>query len=431
MPSRQEIVDDLKQVFADTGIRPTVSNYREEGRYSMTPIYSRFGSWDAAKEAAGVDRELENPRKISRERLLSDIGRVQSKVDGVVTEAEYETHGKYSISVLRRRFGAWTTARIAAGIAGNPKAHNRISESDAKQALKELSEELGRTPRRSDVKNSGEYSYAMYERKFGSWNDALIDAGFEVNQPSEADTTEVTCEQCGDLLVRDVADISGKDNVFCSEPCHWEYLRETTPSGEDHPQYNRVSRGCGYCGATVDVKPSVSSERERVFCDYACAGQWRSEYRSGENSPRWLGGDVELECELCETNFTVRRAKADSARFCSYECLGAHHREVRSGSDNPNWRGGYEPYYGPNWREKREQTLRRDGFQCTDCGLTQEESRNRHDEGLSIHHRIPFREFRENGTTDYESANHLENLVTLCRICHKKWEHMPVQYEVD
>lgn len=79
------------------------------------------------------------------------------------------------------------------------------------------------------------------------------------------------------------------------------------------------------------------------------------------------------------------------------------------GENNPNWKGGYEPYYGPNWRQQRRFARERDNFICQLCGS--EENGRKHD----VHHIIPFREL-----TDYEVANELENLLTLCSSCHRK-----------
>ena len=38
---------------------------------------------------------------------------------------------------------------------------------------------VGHTPRTIDVRESGEYSVATYQRRFGSWPDALVSARFE------------------------------------------------------------------------------------------------------------------------------------------------------------------------------------------------------------------------------------------------------------
>lgn len=431
MPTRTDMIEDIQRVFSDASIPPTTANYREYGEYSFNSVYSHFDSWKDAKDAAGVDRETTNPSKIDGETLLSDISRVNDLVEEVVTYADYEEHGEYSMSVVERRFDGWVNARIEAGIDSKPAAHNRISKEEAKRALNKLADELGRTPRRSDIEDFGEYSYSMYERKFGSWNEALTNSGFDVNQPTEAETIEITCDNCGQSMIREIAQTKGKDHLFCSEECFWEHRRENAPVGEDHHQYNRVERVCANCGSTLRIKPSVSEERERVFCDYECMGQWAAENRTGEQSPRWRGGNVTISCEVCGDEFEVRPAKEENARFCSYECIGIHHREVRSGSDNPNWAGGSEPYYGPNWTEQREKTLIRDGYQCRDCGMSQEESINKHGQRLSVHHRVPRRNFKEGGELDFEQANRLENLVTLCGTCHSKWEHLPVQFPAE
>jgi 5-methylcytosine-specific restriction endonuclease McrA len=73
--------------------------------------------------------------------------------------------------------------------------------------------------------------------------------------------------------------------------------------------------------------------------------------------------------------------------------------------------------YGSNWSEQREKALERDGWECRDCGTTNEEHLDRDGQGLHVHHLTKRRKF-----DDYEEANRLENLVTLCRDCHAKWE---------
>ena len=67
--------------------------------------------------------------------------------------------------------------------------------------------------------------------------------------------------------------------------------------------------------------------------------------------------------------------------------------------------------YGPEWRRLREVVRARDGFRCQSCGAP--ENGRTHD----VHHKIPFRFF------EYPAdANRLENLVTLCQVCHRRVE---------
>ena len=63
----------------------------------------------------------------------------------------------------------------------------------------------------------------------------------------------------------------------------------------------------------------------------------------------------------------------------------------------------YEQYLrSPEWRRKREQRLRLDGYVCQKCGKTSKEYR------LEVHH------------LTYERLGHerMEDLQTLCVLCH-------------
>lgn len=97
----------------------------------------------------------------------------------------------------------------------------------------------------------------------------------------------------------------------------------------------------------------------------------------------------------------------------------------RPGPDHPNWKGGHVDYYGESWHRQRQVALDRDDNECRACGMGADEHRDRFDQDLHVHHITPFREF-----DDHERVNHVENLVTLCRACHARWEGVPVVPEV-
>ncbi len=88
---------------------------------------------------------------------------------------------------------------------------------------------------------------------------------------------------------------------------------------------------------------------------------------------------------------------------------GIERRDGDTRSDNPS-------YYGPNWPRQRKKARQRDGFECRLCGVGESNQPRE----LDVHHKIPFREFvPEEGLPDYESANALDNLITVCRPCHR------------
>ena len=71
---------------------------------------------------------------------------------------------------------------------------------------------------------------------------------------------------------------------------------------------------------------------------------------------------------------------------------------------------------GPNWTEARRAARARDGLACRLCGAPERPDRQ-HD----VHHLRPFREFgwRKGVNDAYRQANDLDNLITLCRGCHR------------
>jgi DEAD/DEAH box helicase domain-containing protein len=74
---------------------------------------------------------------------------------------------------------------------------------------------------------------------------------------------------------------------------------------------------------------------------------------------------------------------------------------------------------GPNWEEQRNRARARDGYRCRHCGVSERPGRA-HD----VHHIAPFRTFGyvRGKNEQYLEANRLENLVTLCRSCHRRVE---------
>jgi len=75
--------------------------------------------------------------------------------------------------------------------------------------------------------------------------------------------------------------------------------------------------------------------------------------------------------------------------------------------------------YGPNWQEQRQRVRARDGYRCSECGAPEPPQRQ-HD----VHHVVPFRAFGyvPGLNENYKEANRLDNLVLVCRICHRRLE---------
>lgn len=172
---------------------------------------------------------------------------------------------------------------------------------------------------------------------------------------------------------------------------------------------------CKSCGATFTYYPS---NKKGVYCGDCSDNSWGNDnlinLRGSEN-PNWSGGvsrTVGVTCYQCGEKIERRKIDLENRDkfFCSDQCLSEGFSDMFSGDGNPMWKGGFHKkwYNCKKWKKVRKDAKDRDGFQCIRCGSC---------EMLDVHHIKPVREFE-----DYMDAHTLENVVTLCRSCHRKVE---------
>lgn len=179
----------------------------------------------------------------------------------------------------------------------------------------------------------------------------------------------------------------------------------------------RVTVKCAFCGESLIRRPAHTGKTDRFFCDNTCQGNWLAENKVGESHPDYQ--KVEVNCEWCGSPVYLQpyRMEKSQNHFCDYDCLGNWRSENQSGENHPRWKGGVFPY-GKGWNEqKREKVRERDNRQCQTCGMSESEHLDEFGRRLDVHHIQPAREF-----DDPEARNSLENLVSLCVLCHRKAE---------
>lgn len=67
-----------------------------------------------------------------------------------------------------------------------------------------------------------------------------------------------------------------------------------------------------------------------------------------------------------------------------------------------------------SWQSIRKEAISRDGGVCRFCDISNEEHKDEYGYALSVHHIIP----KSDG-----GSNELDNLITVCRSCHKTIQH--------
>lgn len=194
---------------------------------------------------------------------------------------------------------------------------------------------------------------------------------------------EVTCLNCGKKFHRSPSLIRGR--TFCSRKCRSNYARQPII--------------CEGCGQTFLRNPKTP---ERKYCSWECF-----------KHSRW----VTVTCFYCGKQFQKRLSEVKKAEenghkhMCSRDCRNRYTSLLLGGDGEWVEGGKYKRYGEPRkWRRQRMLAIKRDNYMCQSCGATEE---------LEVHHWEPY-------CIGFD--NSLDNLVTLCRECHRemhlmyKWE---------
>jgi len=126
---------------------------------------------DSTDTTDSTDRE-----RTTQQELLSELQRLSEKLDRVPTFQDMDEHGKYSGALYHVRFDSWTNALNEVGLDPNDR---KITNDELTNELQRLSEELDKIPTTTDIENHGEYSKAIYYKRFGDWNSALEAANLD------------------------------------------------------------------------------------------------------------------------------------------------------------------------------------------------------------------------------------------------------------
>jgi hypothetical protein len=191
-PSRQELLDEIKGLDASLDRIPYESDIDQDGRFTAYTYRNRFGSWDEALEAAGIDKEAV---------LLEDMQQVADTVDGDLTQPAMNEHGKYSASMAARFFGSWSDAKerleeleasegeedtsAAEPVEINASSVDRpsfdvpddVDDADLLEEIQRFADLIDEPPTEELVGAYGRYPAEEYRAAFGSWGAALETAG--------------------------------------------------------------------------------------------------------------------------------------------------------------------------------------------------------------------------------------------------------------
>lgn len=277
-----------------------------------------------------------------------------------------------------------------------------------------------------DVADQFDCSYSNIHYYFDKYD---IETNNEHSTVRERDTPETElapnteCAWCGEEIHKKPYHIRNQDNNFCDNNCHGKWI-SANRSGENHPQHsknidsrttNKITVSCNNCGNQKEVYPSKYEKQDNFYCNNECQAEFEDRPTRQEKEK------VVVVCEWCDNEYDVHPYRVDQTRFCSKDCKDSWMSAEHCGENHPQYKGG-DLYYGENWFSIRDQVRERDDGICQYCGTEENELNQKHD----VHHIIPVREFDE-----IKDAHFMENLVQLCRGCHRTIETKSINKQAD
>lgn len=173
--TRDAVCEAIQRLAEQKGRAPTIKEMRAEGTVSAATAKNQFDSWNAALQAAGF--KPPSKRNVSKSTLIDELQRLYQRFERPPTAGEMNDHGAYTCSTFQNKFGSWNDALRRAGFELHREAG--VTRQDLLDEIHRLVEELGRVPTVTEIKSRGTNSHRCYYDRFEGWAAAVQAAGYE------------------------------------------------------------------------------------------------------------------------------------------------------------------------------------------------------------------------------------------------------------
>lgn len=179
----QDIVQDINRVGRVLQKAPSLSEYREWGRYSETAVYNRFDEWVNALKEAGWEINGQERGQYTEQELIKKIQKIGSGVDYTPTSTEFSERTGISRQTIYNHFGSWAEALSRAGYSTDrmgeySPGNGRVEVGELIDEMCRVAECVDRPPTMQEMNEFGQIQSYKYVNAFGSWPEALRTCGF-------------------------------------------------------------------------------------------------------------------------------------------------------------------------------------------------------------------------------------------------------------
>lgn len=171
---REKLLEELQRLTGVLEKSPTAREMKKLGDYSVPSYFREFGSWNDALGAASL--RVNHNYNLGREELLDELASLAEDLGYPPTKEDMDQFGRFSSNPYYRVFDSWNEPLRAIGL--EVHYHRDASREDLLDEIRGLATK-NTPPGRIHVAKNGKYSPQAYYTRFGSWNSAVREAGFE------------------------------------------------------------------------------------------------------------------------------------------------------------------------------------------------------------------------------------------------------------
>ena len=145
--------------------------YYQLGHFHHRTIIHRFGSWKIALKQVGL--RPAHLFHVDAKLAIADLRRVARHLNTQSPRLlDYRRHGRFTTDCLRKLFGAWHRAVLAAGL--RPGQYRSLTDAELFDNLKKVWQTLGRQPRMKDIRPPLSIcTVGPYLTRYKTWTQAL------------------------------------------------------------------------------------------------------------------------------------------------------------------------------------------------------------------------------------------------------------------
>ncbi len=176
------LIEYLKISYVENKKVPTAKDFNKNPKYPCSRTYiKKFGSWNNALKKANLSiNKIKSYDEHTELELLEYIKTFNKEEKRAPTQRDFIGNQKYpSFEVYQKRFGSWNNAIKKAGL----NINHEYTDEQLIVCIKSSGFETGKIPTVKDFSGNPKYpNFTTFIRRFGTWTNTLKHAGYDIDK---------------------------------------------------------------------------------------------------------------------------------------------------------------------------------------------------------------------------------------------------------